>query len=357
MAGEKKFSGLLINWYEQHKRSLPWRETNDPYKIWLSEIILQQTRVNQGLPYFLKFIERYPTVFDLAAAKEQEVLRLWQGLGYYSRARNLHKCSTMIVESFKGKFPEKYEELIMLPGIGTYTAAAIASFAFKEAVPVVDGNVFRVLARHFGIDKDISISSTKDFFIAKARECISLKQPDIFNQAIMEFGALHCTPQNPNCVDCVLKKSCIAFRDGSQDLYPVKTKKTAVRKRYFYYFVLEMKGKFLLRERGPKDIWQGLFDFYLIESKRPTAVTKLVYIDTFLTAFEVGTPSKIYKHILSHQHLFARFVPVSLKPSDLLKATSVKKAFSFYSRKQIAELPKPVLVSRYLADIDFFTKD
>jgi A/G-specific adenine glycosylase len=356
MAGEKKFSELIINWYQVNKRALPWRKTSDPYKIWLSEIILQQTRVNQGLPYYLNFIEKYPTVFDLAAASEQEVLRLWQGLGYYSRARNLHSCSKTIVEIHKGLFPSNYSALLKLKGIGSYTAAAIASFAFAEAVPVVDGNVFRVLARHFGIDKDISTAAGKEFFFKKASECIPPQQPAVFNQAIMEFGALNCTPQNPRCDDCVLKKSCVAFKEGNQSLFPVKTKKASVRTRYFYYFVIKKGSRFLMRERGPKDIWQGLYDFYLIETKRPTNVTKLAKSDTLLADLTVGKPSKPYKHILSHQHLFARFIPIEVESTNRKFINLANCGFNFYAQNQVDELPKPVLVSRYLADINFFTK-
>ncbi len=356
MTAEKIFSKLIIEWYEQHKRALPWRETHDPYKIWLSEIILQQTRVNQGLPYYLKFIEKYPTVFDLAAASEQEVLRLWQGLGYYSRARNLYSCSKYIVQSYNGIFPNNYNELLTLKGIGTYTAAAIASFAFAEAVPVVDGNVFRVLARHFGISNDISAPATKTIFIQKASECIPHGTPAIFNQAIMEFGALHCTPQSPNCDNCPIKRSCVAFSEESQNLYPVKTKKTVVRKRYFYYLVFEHKGKLLLKQRGPKDIWQGLFDFYLIESKRTISLENLKQSNTLLKNLPLEVPTKVYKHVLSHQHLFARFIYIRLNETDLKENEFNTNSLSFYSKKQIADLPKPVLVSRYLEDIGFFTK-
>jgi A/G-specific adenine glycosylase len=356
MAGEKKFSELLIHWYNQHKRPLPWRDTNDPYKIWLSEIILQQTRVKQGLPYYLKFVEKYPTVFDLAAASEQEVLRLWQGLGYYSRARNLHYCSKAIVAAHGGIFPNSYSALLKLKGIGTYTAAAIASFAFAEVVPVVDGNVFRVLARHFGIHDDISKPSAKEVFLKKAGECIPQRRPAIFNQAIMEFGALHCTPQNPLCDDCVLKKSCIAFQQGNQRLLPVKGKKNSVQKRYFYYFVLSRKGKLLMKERGAKDIWQGLYDFFLIETKRPHNVAKLTNENDEIRDLPLKTVSKVYKHVLSHQQLLARFIEIEVEPDGLKSNLFADSKYVFYSQKQIAELPKPVLVSRYLADIGFFTK-
>ncbi len=348
---QKYFSTKIIEWYELHKRHLPWRDTSDAYMIWLSEIILQQTRVSQGLPYYLKFINQYPTIFDLAAAPEQEVLRLWQGLGYYSRARNLHRCSKTVVEKYKGFFPNTYKELLTLSGIGSYTAAAIASFAFAEVVPVVDGNVFRVLARHFGMETDISSASAKEIFMAKANELIPHHNPANFNQAIMEFGALHCLPQNPKCEACVLKKSCVAFAEGNQSLYPVKTKKIKIRKRYFYYFVIEQNKKLLMQKREGKDIWQGLFDFYLIETKRSTLLDKIIKEDVFLNRFSVGDSSSIYKHVLSHQVLFARFISVEAKSIDknLLKSDQQK----FYSRKQIMELPKPVLVTKYLSDINF----
>nr|WP_321539525.1 A/G-specific adenine glycosylase [Flavobacterium piscinae] len=219
------FSNRLIQWYLENKRDLPWRNTTNPYPIWLSEIILQQTRVAQGLPYYERFIETFPTVFDLANASEEQVLKLWQGLGYYSRGRNLHKTAQIIAFELNGTFPTTYTELLKLKGIGSYTAATIASFSQKEVVPVVDGNVFRILARYFDVETDISSATAKKEFTALANELIDSKQPDVFNQALMEFGALQCVPKNPNCSICVFKDSCAALQKKKVDLLPIKLKK------------------------------------------------------------------------------------------------------------------------------------
>jgi len=262
------FSAIIIDWYQDNHRKLHWRETVDPYKIWLSEVILQQTRVAQGLPYYERFIISFPTVFDLAVAPSQKVLRLWQGLGYYSRARNLHRCAKQVVEKFNGHFPNSFNELTKLPGVGDYTAAAIASIAFREPVAVVDGNVYRVLARVFGIEKDIASGEGKKYFFSLANKLIDKTRPDLFNQALMEFGALHCLPKNPKCGECIFSKSCNANQRNLQAVLPVKSKKLKIKTRYFYYFILINKNKVLLKRRTEKDIWQGLNDFYLIETTR-----------------------------------------------------------------------------------------
>ncbi len=344
---EKKFSQKLLFWYNENKRSLPWRTTKDPYKIWLSEIILQQTRVAQGLPYYLKFVERFPTVFSLAKAQEQEVLRLWQGLGYYSRARNLHHCAKEVVRGFQGKFPDNFHDLKKLRGIGSYTAAAIASISFLETVAVVDGNVFRVLSRVFGIDKDISHPKTKDFFFELANKLISKDHPDEFNQAIMEFGATHCLPKNPLCSECMFKNQCLAKASDLQTILPIKTKKQKIRKRYFYYFVFRQGKKILMRKRGGNDIWQGLFDFYLMEFTKPMNIDNVLAEHIALKKINLGKVSKTYKHVLSHQHLMTRFVSVN---SFELSAEQLKKGFKYYSPSEIRKLPKPVLILQYLKD-------
>ncbi|HYG19647.1 MAG TPA: A/G-specific adenine glycosylase, partial [Ohtaekwangia sp.] len=240
------FPDKVVEWYDQNKRDLPWRQTRDPYKVWLSEVILQQTRVSQGLPYYLKFIEQYPDVHALAAASEQEVLRCWQGLGYYTRARNLHKCAKQVASAHRGIFPTSFAELKTLPGIGDYTAAAIASISFGEQVAVVDGNVFRVLARIFGIDKPINSPEGKNHFSTLANALISKHpQPDIYNQAVMEFGALHCVPKNPLCDSCPFKGICVAAMQELQHALPVKLKAKPVRKRYFNYFVIRKGHSFM----------------------------------------------------------------------------------------------------------------
>lgn len=338
------FAHQLITWYQIHQRPLPWRETKDPYKIWLSEIILQQTRVAQGLPYYQKFVTAFPTIKALANASEQRVLRLWQGLGYYSRARNLHSCAKTIINNWGGKFPTTHHQLTKLPGIGPYTAAAIASFAFGEKVAVVDGNVFRVLARVFGIDANIASPEGKTIFTAKANELLDAARPDLFNQAIMEFGALHCTPIAPKCEGCIFFKTCSAQLHSLQKILPVKEKKLSVRKRYFYYMAIRYKNKWLMKKREGKDIWQGLHDFFLIESNRSQNWQK-----TLAGFHELSDGKKVaqYKHILSHQQLFAVFVEVEAKNEEDFLAMADRFALNPFTRKQIEHLPKPVLISKY----------
>lgn len=346
---KRYFSEKLVKWYINNKRELPWRATRDAYKIWLSEIILQQTRVKQGLPYYESFLQAYPTVHQLAKASEQQVLRLWQGLGYYTRARNLHKCAKTIVEKFNGKFPETFQQLITLPGVGEYTAAAIASFAYREPVAVVDGNVFRVLSRIYGIDTIINSPQGKNEFTALANSLISEKDPDLHNQAIMEFGATWCTPKNPNCEECIFKSSCFAYTRNMQHQFPVKAKIKNSRKRYFYYVVLEQGKSLMMKKRIEKDIWNGLFDFQLIEKSRPVKVEKLLeekYLKKIIEDQNNITISKTYKHVLSHQIIHSRFILIKTSR----KINGVKDGLAYYSLKKISKLPKPVLVSRFLED-------
>lgn len=348
------FSKKIIEWYQENKRDLPWRDTKDPYPIWLSEIILQQTRVVQGLPYFERFVENFSTVHKLAAAKEKDVLRLWQGLGYYTRARNLHRCAKVIVNEYHGNFPDNFSDLQKLPGIGAYTAAAIASFAFLEPVAVVDGNVFRVLSRVFGMENDIASAEGKDFFSKKANELISREHPDLFNQAIMEFGATHCLPKNPKCEECIFKKSCVALAKGWQDQLPVKSKKTKVRKRYFYYLVVEQNKKILMRKREGKDIWKGLYDFPLIETKRPQKIEIVTRQANILSGlkrkFEVHSRSPTYRHVLSHQILQAKFIFITLSGKQLKDIELKRIGIHFYSKIAMHKLPKPILINRYLLE-------
>jgi A/G-specific adenine glycosylase len=344
---KRYFSDKVVEWYAVNKRDLPWRSTRDPYKIWLSEIILQQTRVIQGLPYYLKFVEKFPTVQALASASEQEVLRLWQGLGYYTRARNLHKCAKEVVTKYTGVFPDTFEELKKLPGIGDYTAAAIASIAYQEKVAVVDGNVFRVLARIFGIEKEINSPEGKKHFTQIANELITPKNPDIHNQAVMEFGALYCTPVGPVCEQCIFQTSCFASQKNLQAQLPVKIKPKAARARYFYYFVFQKGKSMLLKKRGEKDIWHGLYDFHLVEKTRAQNAMKVMAEDSLLKKFvsDAQVVSKKYKHVLSHQIIHATFVIVKGDAS-----TREPENLKYYSTKKIAELPKPVLISRFLED-------
>jgi A/G-specific adenine glycosylase len=347
------FSKKIISWYEENKRDLPWRHTRDPYKIWLSEIILQQTRVAQGMPYYERFVENFPDIISLANAKEDRILRLWQGLGYYSRARNLHACAKKVRDEQGGIFPPTFEELKKLPGIGAYTAAAIASMAFREPVAVVDGNVYRVLARVFGIDLDIMSNEGKTHFFEKANELIDKHQPDLFNQAMMEFGALHCTPKNPKCDSCIFMKTCIAYQQDQQSLLPVKAKKQAARKRYFTYIIIEFKGRLLMRKRQHGDIWNGLYDFFLIEKPRLLNPQKLLLAHQELKMNTPSAISEVYKHILSHQHLMTRFVWIKLSDDQSLKKFMKENELAFYSKKQVANLPKPILVTRFLHESNY----
>jgi A/G-specific adenine glycosylase len=346
---KRYFSDKIVKWYENNQRKLPWRLTKDPYKIWLSEIILQQTRVIQGLPYYERFVSSFPNVQALAAASEQEILRLWQGLGYYSRARNLHKCAKVVVNDHGGKFPTTFNDLLTLPGIGEYTAAAIASFSFKKKVAVVDGNVFRVLSRVYGIDDAINSLEGKKKFSVLANELIPADHPDMHNQAIMEFGATHCTHKNPGCAACALQKGCFAFARNMQYQLPVKLKAKKSRKRYFYYFVYEKNNKLWMKKREQKDIWLGLFDFHLIEKNKPVKVDKIL-VESGIQIAEAALPSltisKQYKHILSHQTIFSKFIVVRGPKKGMKKNENQ----SFFTLPQIAELPKPVLVSRFLND-------
>jgi len=314
------FSKTLIQWYLQNKRDLPWRNTTNPYHIWLSEIMLQQTRVAQGLPYFLSFTSSFPTVFDLAEADEEQVLKLWQGLGYYSRARNLHGTAKYIASELNGIFPDNYNDLLKLKGVGEYTAAAIASFSHNEVVPVVDGNVFRVLSRYFDIETDIASSGAKKEFTALAKELIPNDNPAIFNQAIMEFGALQCVPKNPDCEICVLNSGCLALKYNKVNELPVKLKKTKVTNRYFNYIVFSDENQdLIIRKRIEKGIWHNLYEFPLIETE-----TDLDSLSVFELIYEkYGQKNEILSikplnesriiHKLSHQHLHITFFKVEVK--------------------------------------------
>jgi A/G-specific adenine glycosylase len=339
------FSNRLIQWYFQKKRDLPWRNTQNPYEIWLSEIILQQTRVAQGLPYFDAFINAFPTVYHLANASEEQVLKLWQGLGYYSRARNLHQTAQLIVSSYKGVFPSTYDGLLQLKGVGPYTAAAIASFSFDEAVPVVDGNVFRVLARYFGVETDISSHAAKKEFTQLAQELIDVNQPALFNQAIMEFGSLQCVPVNPNCDECVFNDSCVALQRKKVHLLPIKLKKTKVTTRYLNYLVVtDENGFFLVQKRATKGIWLNLYEFPLVETNQEVQVD---YFDSgnfqhsfFQNPIETIIPfeTKSITHKLSHQNLQIRF----------WKLTVLGVLENGIQSEELKKLPFPIVLFNFI---------
>lgn len=340
-----KFSNLLIQWYLQNKRDLPWRNTTDPYQIWLSEIILQQTRVAQGLPYYIAFTEAFPTVFDLANADEEQVLKLWQGLGYYSRARNLHTTAQYVVNELKGVFPDTYELLIQLKGVGAYTAAAVASFSSNEAVPVVDGNVYRVLARYFGVATDISSSGAKKEFTQLADELLDKKQPLLFNQAIMEFGALQCVPKNPDCSECVLQNGCVALQQKKVAEFPVKLKKLKNTKRYFNYIVFKDElYSTIIQKREGKGIWQNLYEFPLIETPYfadEEEVLQLLLQNNFcelpVVNIRLLSPQNIV-HKLSHQHLYVRFFEVAVQG----------ELGNGLSHEELVKYPFPIVIFNFI---------
>lgn len=317
-----KISQLLIEWYQNNKRDLPWRETTDPYIIWISEIILQQTRVAQGYDYFLRFTKRFPTIDSLAAAEEDEVLKYWQGLGYYSRARNLHATAKTIQQKYNGIFPSDHKEVLALKGIGEYTAAAIVSFAWNQSYPVVDGNVFRVLSRLFALDTPIDSTQGKKEFTALAQSLLNPQQPGLHNQAIMELGALQCLPQNPDCSVCPLVDHCLAYALHTVSDYPVKQNKTKTRDRYFHYFHIIYNGRTWLHRRSNKDIWKGLYEFPLIETKQAMDFSELQKSEAFHQLFQsidqlnitVALPN--VKHVLSHQVLYTTFYRVEIEQTN-----------------------------------------
>ncbi len=339
------FSNSLIKWYLENKRDLPWRNTTDPYKIWLSEIMLQQTRVAQGMPYFIAFTKAFPTVLDLAQADEEKVLKLWQGLGYYSRARNLHKTAQYVAFQLNGVFPVTYKELLRLKGVGEYTAAAIASFSYNEAVPVVDGNVFRVLSRYFDIETDIALASAKKEFAELAFEIMPKEEAPIFNQAIMEFGALQCVPKNPNCLSCVFNDSCAALQKGKVAGLPVKSKKVKVKKRYFNYIMIsDAEQKTLIQKRTSKGIWYNLYEFPLIETDKEEGVTFVTDAvkNQVLTSNDIlsieSCNDKSIVHKLSHQHLYIRFWKFKVSGS-INRGVDIKELKSY---------PFPIVIHNFI---------
>jgi A/G-specific adenine glycosylase len=346
------FSEKIIQWYNKNKRSLPWRDTKDPYLIWLSEIILQQTRVDQGMSYYLKFAEEFPTVKDLAEADNDKVMKLWQGLGYYSRARNLHETAKIITQKNKGVFPDNYSDVLSLKGIGEYTASAIISFAFDKPYAVVDGNVYRLLSRVFGISTPIDSSQGKKEFTALANELLYAENPALFNQAIMEFGAMQCKPVNPNCEQCPLNTLCIAYSNKTVDALPVKAGKTKVRDRYFNYIVFNYNGLTAIQKRTQKDIWLNLYEFPNIETITFTSEEDFLRSKEWQRFigdqhFTIKTISGIYKHILSHQRIHARFWEVNCKKSF---DAFVSKTTLSVSKEKLHEYAVPRLIDKYLQD-------
>ena len=340
------FSAQIISWYKQHKRDLPWRGIKDPYKIWLSEIILQQTRIEQGTPYYNRFIKRYPAIQNIAKAEEEEVLKLWQGLGYYSRARNLHYAAKQIMENFDGKFPSTYKDILSLKGIGEYTAAAIASFAFDLPYAVVDGNVFRLLARYFGIQIPINSTKGKKTFFSLANELLDKQNVSDYNQGIMDFGSQQCKPVNPNCYICPLQESCVAYKEKSITKLPVKLKINKQKKVYFDYFFVEHQGYIFLKKRINKGIWQNLYDFPLIEKVKRTNEKEILLEAQKLLglSFKTFYISKEYKHKLSHKTIYARFWSIKASSEPILKNTQKIPI------EDLNQYPIPRLIDLFLQD-------
>ncbi|MGM0390839.1 MAG: A/G-specific adenine glycosylase [Bacteroidota bacterium] len=344
------FHKTLVNWYLENKRDLPWRKTDDPYHIWLSEIMLQQTRIEQGLPYYFKFIKAFPDVFRLAEASQEKVLKLWQGLGYYSRARNLHATAQVVATELNGKFPENYKSLLTLKGVGDYTASAIASICYNEPVPVVDGNVYRVLARYFDIETPVNSSAGIKEFKQLAAELLDIDDPGTYNQAVMEFGALQCKPQLPLCESCPLSGSCLALKNGKIAQLPVKLKKAKVKKRYFNYLVfISEENTTLIEQRLGKGIWEGLYQFPLVETTTRLNEKEILLEEEFIS-FAGKDPKQItlYNrtpiiHKLSHQHIFTNFWLIK---KNKLPENSVSVA-------NLRKYPVPVLIANFIQEYNF----
>lgn len=340
-------SPILINWYNANKRDLPWRDITDPYKIWISEIILQQTRVNQGMSYYLRFIERFPTVEHLALSHEDEVLKYWQGLGYYSRARNLHKAARQVMAGFNGKFPQDHAAILRLAGIGEYTAAAICSFAFDQPYAVVDGNVYRVLSRVFGMSEAIDSGKGKKLFAGLARDVLPGQEPGLHNQAIMEFGALQCVPVSPRCDICPLKGMCTAYKLDLIQALPVKAQKTKVSSRFFNYFFIRHNNDTFLQKRNAKDVWQNLYEFPLIETTGAATLPLLLESSEFSNMFgeleglEVLQTTNPMKHVLSHRVIYAQFVTIRVAETNVLPEEFIRvplKEIDHYPVSRLMEL-------------------
>lgn len=347
MSTRSWFSRALVPWYREHRRDLPWRRTRDPYRIWLSEVILQQTRVDQGLGYYERFVERFPTVADLAAAPDGEVMKLWQGLGYYSRARNLLVAARQVSDQGQGRFPDTLEGLRALKGVGAYTAAAIASIAFDRPAAVVDGNVYRVLARVFGIDTPIDSTEGRKRFAELAEGLLDPGAPGDHNQAVMELGATVCTPRDPACGTCPLATRCIARKEGRVALLPVKAGRTTVRERHFSYLILRSEGAIVLQQRRSKDIWQELHEPPLIESPAAPAKRSLEKTAGQLLGRTVALKAPVgpVKHVLSHQVIHATFWTVEPAVGGPLPAGCF-----LADQEALKRLAVPRLVERYLEE-------
>ena len=322
------FAETLIAWYEEHKRTLPWRGETDPYKIWVSEIILQQTRVQQGLDYYLRFVDNFPNVKALADAEEERVLKVWQGLGYYSRARNMHAAAREIMTEHKGKFPQTYDQILSLKGIGKYTAAAIASIAFQLPYPAVDGNVIRIVSRIFGICDDVTQPAVIKRITEICNGQIDHDRPGMFNQAAMDFGALQCVPRNPKCDECPFQSSCYAFNNNLTDILPIKKKKAEPRHRYFHYNVYLFDNKTIIEKRTANDIWRNMYQFPLIESDSEKCSAQSDYA---------------VREVLSHQVIHAAFYVKNVKKLPKPSENQIVVDFD-----HIEQFPMPKIMTMFL---------
>lgn len=346
---KRQITDILMSWHRhENYREMPWKGEKNPYRIWLSEVILQQTRVDQGLSYYNRFIEKYPTIDDLAKAPDQEVFKLWEGLGYYNRCRNLLFTAREIVQNKKGIFPDQYDEILQLKGVGPYTAAAIASFAYNLPYAVVDGNVFRVLSRFYGIDTPIDSTIGKQQFADIATTMLDKKEPGIYNQAIMDFGATVCKPALPACAYCPLQQHCAAYQLGMVNQLPVKEKTLSRKTRWFTYFLFQYKDTVLVRQRTGKDIWQNLFEFYLVESERMekwdgTTVADWLNTQLAIAKAEAITISPLIIQQLTHQQIKGQFIEVKLE-----KIPRSLKGGQWQPMKSIRELAFPKLITQYL---------
>ncbi len=347
----RTFSSILLQWYGQYKRDLPWRNTTDPYKVWLSEIILQQTRIEKGIPFYDKFLFCFPTVEALAGAPLQEVLRLWQGLGYYTRARNLHACAIKVVSDYGSVFPGSFNELLRLPGIGPYTAAAIASFCFDEPVVALDGNSIRLLTRYLDYGEDVNLAAARNQLFRLSSTLVPAGKPGLFNQALMDFGSMVCKSPVPDCGHCPLSFGCGAYRTGRQSILPVRKRKIRKKSRFLNYLVFLDGDVVYMKKREDRDIWHGLFEFYLIET---SDVRDLHHL--FTEDFGKMLPGVIfldgphdYKHVLTHQNLFIRFHLVEIK-KQYVKDRLASSGFREFTMAQIERLPKPIIIERFLKE-------